>query len=98
MHNHTLSLSLGTSSEERSFFLIRVGTGGVSLPSALPSPGAHMSVCGAGRQARLLVTLCHVTAKVKEPHSRWELAVLKVRIVKENNSNNHFILMELKGP
>lgn len=42
-----------------------------------------MSVCGAGRQAKLLVTLCHFTAKVNEPHSRWELAVLKVRIVKE---------------
>lgn len=79
---------------------MRVGIGGISLPcpSALPSAGAHTSVCGAGRQAKLLVTLCHVTAKVKEPHSRWELAVLKVRIVKENNSNNHFILMELKGP
>lgn len=64
-----------------------------------PSPcRTHTSVCGAGRQAKLLVTLCHVTAKVKEPHSRWELAVLKVRIVKENNSNNHFILMELKEP
>lgn len=78
---------------------MRVGTGGISLPcpSALPRAGL-CRVCGAGRQAKLLVTLCHVTAKVKEPHSRWELAVLKVRIVKENNSNNHFILMELKEP
>lgn len=58
-----------------------------------------MSVCRAGMQAKLLVfTFCHFTAKVKEPHSRRELAVLKIRIVKENNSNNHFILMELKEP
>lgn len=66
-----------------------------------PSAGVHMSVRGAGmqaKQAKLLVTFCHFKAKVKEPHSRRELAVLKVRIVKENNSNNHFILMELKEP
>ncbi|KAL1774103.1 FAM168A isoform X3 [Sigmodon hispidus] len=44
---------------------------------------ALMSVCGAGRRAKLSVTLCHFTAEVKEPHSRGELAVLKVRIVKE---------------
>lgn len=71
----------------RPFLLIRVGTGGVSLPSqcpsALPSARGHLSVGGAGRQAKLLVTLCHFTTKVKEPHSRCELAVLKVRIVKE---------------
>ncbi|KAH0514494.1 Protein FAM168A [Microtus ochrogaster] len=40
--------------------------------------GVHMSVRGAAMQAKLLVTFCHFTAKVKEPHSRRELAVLKI--------------------
>lgn len=60
---------------------MRVGTGDIfPLPFCPSQCQVHVSVCGAGRQARLLVTLCHFTAKVKEPHSRWALAVLKVRI------------------
>lgn len=49
----------------------------LSLPSALPSARAHQLVRGA------LGCLVPLTAKVKEPHSRWVLAALKVRIVKE---------------
>lgn len=49
----------------------------LSLLSALPSARAHQSV------HRALGYLVPFTAKVKEPHSRWVLAALKVRIVKE---------------